>query len=111
VPVVTADTIPFDQLLGPLGLTVAAILLIWYGGKVLLSLVREYILDVKTARDRWQSIAETSSKGMADLTVAVQALTGSVEALRKQRETALKEAVEEIIRRLQDTSPNGGVRR
>jgi hypothetical protein len=99
------------ELLGPLGLTAAAVLLIWFGGRVLLSIVREYIADVKAARDRWAGIAETSSDGMADLTAAVTLLTASVEALRKQRESAVKDAVEEIVRRLSDQPPGRGVRR
>lgn len=107
--VAATDTIPFEQLLGPLGLTVGAILVIWFGGRVLLSIVREYIADVKAGRDRAIAIAETASDGMADLTAAVTKLTASVDALiarqREDQAEATKAAVEEIVARLADSPP------
>jgi hypothetical protein len=70
---------PWDQLLGPLALTVGALIAVG----ALWRLVGDYITELQTSRDRWRDLATSYESKFDEQTEALRILPALVNTLER----------------------------
>lgn len=70
---------PNPELLGPLGLTIAALIVVG----VLWKLVREYIAHLRTNGDGWRAVAESQATKLDEQTEALSILPSMAATLER----------------------------